>query len=290
MASCSPGAPTRTGQTPTFRQAAVAARRVSGGSVNEKNFPSRTLRTACMATSDRIRASSRLLWHGHPACVELNGLEARVRPVPRLKTRTVRRKADFFQPFRGDFRGAFQRFLIADNDRRDPPVRAAERFQGVAGRGGERLDFRSARMHDELERPDGHFAFYRLLPALISRPVQQQRIDGLVDGILSRGQFVAGNRQHADGALREVQESQLDFQGAGFLVRSANRPRGTRGVLRGFNPCGTRHFPGGSLHAPCQHCTCMLQASVPSMASLYERGYRPPNVQRQRFLTEGRYG
>ena len=35
----SPGRPTRTGQTPRFRQAAVASRRDSGGSVKEKNFP-----------------------------------------------------------------------------------------------------------------------------------------------------------------------------------------------------------------------------------------------------------
>ena len=75
------------------------------------------MRTACMATSDRMQ-----------------GFVAAARPAGIFQRRAIEdphreSKDRLLQPFGGDFRRAFERLLIADDDRRDPPVRAAERFQ-----------------------------------------------------------------------------------------------------------------------------------------------------------------
>ena len=80
----------------------------------------------------------------------------------------------FRQSLGGNLRGAFDGFLIADDDCRDPAIGAAEGFQSVAGRSGERGDVRLARQRVEPQRPDRHFALDRLLPALIACPAQEQ--------------------------------------------------------------------------------------------------------------------
>src|SRR5262245_28606362 len=61
--SRSPSSPTSAGQAPVFRQPAAASRNASGGSSNETNSPRRTPRMVCVEISERINASSRLLWH-----------------------------------------------------------------------------------------------------------------------------------------------------------------------------------------------------------------------------------
>ncbi len=57
--SACPSAPTKTGQVPTLRHAAAAARSRSGGSTSETNAPCRTLRIAWVEARERSIAASR---------------------------------------------------------------------------------------------------------------------------------------------------------------------------------------------------------------------------------------